>query len=123
MEKWIERLREGDLKGIGKICAIGAVGIGCIAGLLYFGKAIVVNGVIMGVLTVAGIGILWLKSPVFIKKGLAKGDLLFDILFTVFIFAAFGLTVTGLIGAGVTCIFMSILLRVNKFLQNKKEAE
>lgn len=112
-----------DYKSIGRLVAIGGTGVLCIVSLAYFGKAIIVNGIIMGVLTITGIGILWLKAPRSIKKALAKGDLAVDVLFTIFVFAAFGLTVTGLVGAGVTCIFMSLLLRINKFVQDKKKAE
>ena len=55
-------MNEKDFRSIGKLVAIALVGILCIAGLIWVGKAIIVNGVIMGVLTIAGLAILWIKS-------------------------------------------------------------
>ena len=90
------------------------VGFAITTFLMIIGGAIILNGVVSAILTVAGFTILIIKSPMWIRRGLAKLDLLIDIVATLAVFVAFGGTFTGLIAAGVTCIFVSAGLRANK---------
>lgn len=93
------------------ITAIGTVAIG---GLLAIGSHLVMNGVILGVLSACGGAILWIKSPDGLKRLLAKGDVLVDAGLTLLAFAAFGITATGLIAAGIFSICMSVVLKANR---------
>lgn len=86
-----------------------------------FAHHLVMSGVIMGMFTVAGVAILWIKAPPIIKEMLAKGDFIVDVALTITVFIAFGITTTGLVGAGITCLFLSLLLKVNKIYQIKSK--
>lgn len=108
------------MKEIAQLTLIIAVAVLAIGGMMALGHHIVVNGLMMGIITICGIAILWIKAPPFLKGFLAKGDVIVDAAFTIGAFAAFGFSITGLIGAGITCIFMSILLKANRIYYLKK---
>ena len=98
------------------ITVIAVAGLGM---LTQFGYHLVISGIVMGVLTICGLAIIWIKSPGYVKSFLAKMDVLVDVVGTVVMFSWFGFSVTGLIGASVTCIFLSILLKANRIFYSK----
>jgi len=72
------------------------------------------TGVILAGLMVGASFMIWLKLPAWTKRLFLRFDLVTDLGLMILCTILFGMTVTGLIAAGVTGILVSIGLKIGK---------
>ena len=96
--------------------SIQVIGSIVLAICAFVGGYYVISGIVVGLITTGGFLILLYKSPQWIQRLVWKYSLLVDLAFTALAYPFFPKGLIGFIGAGASCILISIAISLHQAL-------